>query len=127
MRLLLDTNALLWWWFAMPHLGPRAREVIAEPANDVLVSAASACEMALKQAIGKLDAPADMEQRLVEDAFLPLPVTVRHGIVIRELPLHHRDPFDRILIAQAQTEGLTLVTADRVFAAYDVPLLDARR
>ena len=127
MRLLLDTNSVIWWLGALPQLGNAARDAIGDDSNEVYVSAVTACEMSIKTVIGKLSAPGDLEERIVADDFTALPVTIRHGVVMRDLPPHHHDLFDRILIAQALCEGLTVVTADRRFAAYDVPLLDARR
>ncbi|MGH3593494.1 MAG: type II toxin-antitoxin system VapC family toxin, partial [Pseudonocardiaceae bacterium] len=116
MRLLLDTNVLIWWLAESPRLSKETRDAItAEP--EVIVSAVSAFEIAVKSAIGKLRVPGDLEVQIVEQAMTELPVTVRHGLAVGQLPMHHRDPFDRLLIAQAQCEGLTIVTADRTFAA----------
>lgn len=126
MRLLLDTNALLWWIAGLPMLGPSARAEIGSPASEVFVSAVSAAEISIKQTTGKLEAPDDLVAQLPANGLIELPFTVRHGVAMRELPLHHRDPFDRMLITQARVEGLTLVTADRAMSAYDVTLLDAR-
>ena len=124
MRLLLDTNVLIWWLTESPRLSKETRDAItAEP--EVIVSAVSAFEIAVKSAIGKLRVPGDLEVQIVEQAMTELPVTVRHGLAVGQLPMHHRDPFDRLLIAQAQCEGLTIVTADRTFAAYDVPIMAA--
>ncbi len=127
MRLLLDTNAVIWWLAELPLLGDVARDAIGDDANEVYISAVTSCEISIKTVIGKLSVPGDLEETIIADDFTPLPVTVRHGMAVSELPLHHRDPFDRILIAQARCEDLTLVTADRRFGAYDVPVLDARR
>ncbi len=124
MRLLLDTNVLIWWLAESPRLSKETRDAItAEP--EVIVSAVSAFEIAVKSAIGKLRVPDDLEVQIVEQAMTELPVTVRHGLAVGQLPMHHRDPFDRLLIAQAQCEGLTIITADRAFAAYDVPIMAA--
>ncbi|MDQ2880690.1 MAG: type II toxin-antitoxin system VapC family toxin [Actinomycetota bacterium] len=124
MRLLLDTNVLIWWLAESPRLSKETRDAItAEP--EVIVSAVSAFEIAVKSAIGKLRVPGDLEVQTVEQAMTELPVTVRHGLAVGQLPMHHRDPFDRLLIAQAQCEGLTIITADRAFAAYDVPIMAA--
>ena len=123
MRLLLDTQALLWWLFDLPQLRASAREAITNPNNQVHVSAVSAIEIATKQAIGKLDAPTDLEQQVADNWFLPLPVTIGHGLAVRDLPLHHRDLFDRLLVAQARCESLTLVTPDRRLSEYDVQVL----
>ncbi|MBC8091793.1 MAG: type II toxin-antitoxin system VapC family toxin [Pseudonocardia sp.] len=125
MRLLLDTHALLWWLGELPRLGAAARIEIGSPASEVHVSAVTATEISIKQAIGKLDAPDDLPEQLSLNGFSELPLTVRHGLAVAELPLLHGDPFDRMLIAQARVEGLTLVTADRKISAYDVPILSA--
>lgn len=127
MKLLLDTNSVIWWLGRLPRLGPAALQEISSGRNDVFVSAISACEISIKTAIGKLDAPGDVDVQASAAGFTPLPVALRHGAAMRDLPLHHRDLFDRILIAQARCEDLTVVTADRVFGAYDIPVLDARR
>ena len=122
MRLLLDTNALL-WWLADEGLTAEAREAIADPANLVVVSAASAWEISVKKALGKLAAPDDLEQQVRTGGFAALPISLAHGIAAGQLPRHHEDPFDRMLIAQAFAEGLTIVTRDKRFNEYAVPLL----
>lgn len=123
MRLLLDTHSLLWWLGELPQLGPVARAEISKPGATVYVSAVSSAEISIKQAVGKLQAPSDLAGQLVVNGFTELPFTIAHGLAVAKLPLHHRDPFDRMLIAQAQTEGLTLVTADRQIAGYDISVL----
>jgi PIN domain nuclease of toxin-antitoxin system len=123
-RLLLDTHALL-WWLADEGLAPQAREEIADPANLVAVSAASAWEISIKKALGKLTAPDDLEQQVRSSGFLPLPISLAHGLAAGELAPHHDDPFDRMLIAQARAEGLTIVTRDKRFSEYGVALLPA--
>lgn len=125
MRLLLDTHVLLWWLADDPRLAEPARLAIGAGENDVVVSAASAWEIAIKSRLGKVSAPGDLEQQLADNGFLPLAVEVRHALGVRDLPDHHRDPFDRLLVAQAQIEGLTLVTVDPTIARYDVPVLAA--
>jgi PIN domain nuclease of toxin-antitoxin system len=124
-RLLLDTHVLLWWLDDSPALGAGARDLISDGETEVFVSAVSAAEIAIKSSVGKLRVPSDLEQQLAENAFASLPLRLRHGLAVETLPLHHRDPFDRLLVAQARCEDLTLVTADRMFAAYDVPTVDA--
>lgn len=124
MRLLLDTQVVIWWLEASPRLHDKIREAIAQTA-DVYVSAVSAVEIAVKTAVGKLTTPDDFAERIGEHSMIELAVTVRHGLALKDLPLHHRDPFDRLLIAQARCEGLTIVTGDRVFTVYDVPILAA--
>jgi PIN domain nuclease of toxin-antitoxin system len=125
MRLLLDTHVLLWWLDDRPALGRAAKDLISQGDNDVFVSAISAAEIALKSSIGKLRLPEDLEQQLDDNAFEPLPLRMSHGLALQGLPLHHRDPFDRLLIAQATCEDLAVVTADRAFSAYEVRIVDA--
>jgi PIN domain nuclease of toxin-antitoxin system len=123
-KLLLDTHALLWWFADSPVLSPSARAAVAS-SDDVWVSAASAWEIAIKRALGKLDAPADLVTALDESGFRPLPIVVLHAAVAGALPRHHDDPFDRMLVAQAQIEGLTIVTSDRQIPRYGVAVLAA--
>jgi PIN domain nuclease of toxin-antitoxin system len=121
--LLLDTHALLWWLADDPALRLTARTAIAAGPTRVFVSAASAWEMSIKRAQGKLDCPDDLEAELVRHRFQALPITVAHALVAGGLPRHHGDPFDRMLIAQAQLHQLTVVTHDPRFAPYGVPIL----
>jgi PIN domain nuclease of toxin-antitoxin system len=123
-RLLLDTHVLL-WWLADERLSAQARQAIGDADNTAFVSAASAWEISIKKALGKLTAPDDVEQQVESGGFLPLPITIGHGVAAGELDRHHDDPFDRMLIAQARAEGLTIVTRDRVFSDYGVSLLAA--
>ncbi len=119
MRLLLDTNALVRW-----HLGklrPAAVRTVRR-ADVVVVSAISAWEIAIKGAVGKLELKDTVDDIVARNRFLPLPVTIRHGDLLRDLPRHHPDPFDRLLIAQALSEGLTILTSDRAFELYRVPV-----
>lgn len=122
MRLLLDTHAFLWWRIDEARLSPEVRVVVGD-ADIVYVSLASAWEIAIKTSIGKLRLANPIEQELVASDFEPLPVGLRHVEHVASLPLHHRDPFDRMLVAQCQVERLTLVTADRRLQPYDVPFL----
>ena len=124
MRLLLDTHALL-WWLADEGLSPQSREAIADPDNLVAVSAASAWEISIKKSLGKLAAPDDLEQQIRAGGFTELPITIAHGIAAGRLARHHEDPFDRVLIAQAIAEGMTIVTRDKRFNNYAVALLAA--
>lgn len=124
MRLLLDTHALL-WWLADAELAPQAREKIADPANTVAVSAVSAWEISIKKALGKLSAPGDLLEQVQASDFSPLPIAIDHALAAGQLPRHHEDPFDRMLIAQAQLEQMTIVTRDKRFADYDVAVLAA--
>ena len=126
MELLLDTHAFLWWLKDDRQLGSESRAAIASRHNVVFVSAASAWEIAVKRASGKLDAPGDIAGWITSNDFERLSVDVEHAIRAGELPLHHTDPFDRILVAQAQHEQLTLVTGDAELGSYGVAILDAR-
>jgi PIN domain nuclease of toxin-antitoxin system len=123
-RLLLDTNALL-WWLADEGLTVQARDAIADPENLVVVSAVSAWEVSVKKALGKLAAPDDLEHQVQAGGFIPLPITIAHGVAAGQLARHHDDPFDRMLIAQALAEGLTIVTRDKRFGDYNVNLVPA--
>lgn len=126
MRLLLDTHALLWWLADDPELGATARARIGDGGNQIFVSAASAWELEIKRAIGKLAAPGDLDAAIAASGFDTLAISVGHAIAAGRLPPHHADPFDRMLIAQATAEQLVIITADGAFGAYGVPLLDAR-
>jgi PIN domain nuclease of toxin-antitoxin system len=123
-KLLLDTHALLWWLNDDVGLGQSAAEAIAE-AEIVAVSAASAWEIGVKQAIGKLSGPDDLSAEMVANGFTELPVTVAHALAAGALPPHHADPFDRMLVAQARLEGLTLVTRHDRLADYGIARLRA--
>lgn len=123
MRLLLDTEVLLWWLEDSALLLRSARDAIADGGNEVWVSAATAWEIATKRNLGLLRIPSDLGTILAEVGFEELPVTVAHAEAAGALPLHHADPFDRVLVAQAQIERLTLVTQDERIAQYDVALL----
>lgn len=125
MRLLLDTHAILWWLAHDPTLAPAAREAIEIPANDVYVSAASAWEISIKRALGKLNSPADLEGQLANHGFRPLPITIGHASAAGALPRHHSDPFDRMLVAQAMLETLVLVTRDARIGLYGVQVIAA--
>ena len=126
MTLLLDTHTLLWFLTNDASLSARARQAIEDPANAKQVSAASLWEVAIKSGLRKLNLPApyaDIFPRQLElNGFEIVPITPAHCATLVTLPLHHRDPFDRILVAQAKTEGLTLVTDDGKLRAYGVPL-----
>jgi PIN domain nuclease of toxin-antitoxin system len=124
-RLLLDTHVLLWYLADDPALPRRAREAIVDGHNAVFVSAATAWEIGIKKSLGKLRAPDDLEEQLVSHRFTPLDITCAHGLAVERLPALHRDPFDRMLVAQAQLEKLTIVTRDRNIPRYDVPVLDS--
>jgi len=119
-RLLLDTNALVRWH--LKKLRPAAVRTV-ERADLVMVSAISAWEIAIKGCVGKLDLKDTVEDIVTRNRFLPFPVTLRHGDLLRDLPRHHHDPFDRLLIVQALDEGLTILTSDRAFEPYRVPVV----
>jgi PIN domain nuclease of toxin-antitoxin system len=106
-------------------LADDARVAVADTRNEVLVSAASTWEISIKRAAGRLEAPFDITGWIQAQGFRTLSMTVEHGVAAGGLPPHHRDPFDRMLIAQAQLEGLTIVTRDKAFDLYDVPVLPA--
>lgn len=120
--LLLDTHVFLWWQFDLPRLGAPAREAITK-APDTFVSIASAWEAAIKAGLGRLKIPESFASSIEANGFRALPITFEHTERITALPRHHGDPFDRMLVAQAQAEGLILVTGDRHFAAYGVPVI----
>jgi PIN domain nuclease of toxin-antitoxin system len=115
---LLDTHVLLWWLADDPSLSTEGRQLIAEPTNVFFVSAASAWEISIKRSLGKLKAPEDLQKAMAASYFQPLPITIHHALAAGGLPRHHADPFDRMVIAQAKTEGLTLLTHDRGIKAY---------
>jgi PIN domain nuclease of toxin-antitoxin system len=118
-RLLLDTHILLWWLSDDRKLATGARETIANPNNDVLVSSVSAWEISIKTALGRLDIELDdLEDAIAKTGFRPLPITLRHAITAGRLPNVHRDPFDRMLVAQASVEEVRVVSHDRVFERY---------
>ena len=124
MRLLLDTHAFLWFIGADDRLSDHARALILDPLNDRLLSVASLWEMAIKASLGRLDLalpfPELVERQVRGNAMRVLPVEPRHLDGVRRLPFHHKDPFDRLIIAQAQAEGVPVVTRDAAFESYDV-------
>jgi PIN domain nuclease of toxin-antitoxin system len=121
--LLLDTHVLIWWDEGR-RLAPAPRRAIEE-ADAVYVSAATAWEVAIKIGLGRLRPTRTVEEATRESGFVELPVTFRHAERVAALPAHHRDPFDRLLVAQAEVEELTLVTRDPVFARYPVAVIAA--
>lgn len=129
MKVLLDTQVWLWMLATPERLSAASRKRVASPANELLLSAASAWEIAIKYALGKLrlaEAPGEIVPRLMtKTGVTPLPVLHRHALHVAELPPRHRDPFDRLLVAQAQLEGLPILTADRTFKLYDVEVIRA--
>ena len=124
MRLLLDTHTFLWWVADAPQIPARARQAIAQPRNECLVSLASCWELAIKLSLGKIEISGTLERfipsQLSANGFRELPIETRHAARVARLPFHHRDPFDRLLVAQALEEDLTIVSADPVFRRYGV-------
>ena len=123
MRLLIDSHAFLWWGESSPALGNTARSAIADPASEVLISIAALWELIIKASSGKLTLPADIETMVASQGFSVLSVSFDHLRRFGTLPRHHRDPFDRMMIAQALAEGIPIATGDRVFAAYGVQIV----
>jgi PIN domain nuclease of toxin-antitoxin system len=122
MSLLLDTHVILWWLTDDPALAEDLKARLDED-PDVYFSPISVWEVAIKQSIGKLRDPADLAEAVRDSGFRELPVTARHAVAAGQLPLVHRDPFDRMLVAQARCEGFTLVSHDPALQKYDVDLL----
>jgi len=124
MKILLDTHTFLWWITDSPQLSPRVREIIRDARNDLFLSAASGWEMAIKAKLGKLDLPDNLEgfisEQLAINAIHGLPVQMSHALHVYVLPGYHKDPFDRMLIAQAQMEKLPILTADPQLGRYGV-------
>jgi len=124
-RLLLDTHVLLWALASPAKLSRRARQEIENQDNQVFVSSATVWEISIKKALGKLSVPADLLSQITAATFEPLLIDLSHAEKAGALPAHHKDPFDRMLIAQAQQKGLTVITRDTRFRLYGVPLLAA--
>ena len=120
MTLLLDTHAFLWWLDDPNLLSKSARKAIGDGKNTVYVSAAVVWEISIKRALGKLEAPEDLEAAMAANRFLPLAVTIPHALAVRSLPDVHRDPFDRMLVAQAKHEGFKLASRDPNVPLYGV-------
>jgi PIN domain nuclease of toxin-antitoxin system len=127
LTLLLDSHVLLWWFDGTPSLLPTTHRAIEHAADEVLVSAASIWEIEVKRLKGKLVAPSDIVDRVENLGFRLLDVTADHALDAARLPPHHRDPFDRFLVAQAQAEAAILVSDDEAVTAYDVPIMSARQ
>ncbi|MGH9672839.1 MAG: type II toxin-antitoxin system VapC family toxin [Bryobacteraceae bacterium] len=125
MKILLDTHAFLWWLGAPDSLSGPAQSAIRERANEVFVSAATAWEIVIKRALGKLRCPENLEEVIERNNFAPLPISVPHALAAGALPAIHADPFDRMLIAQASVEGLVLITRDESIRRYPIPTLPA--
>lgn len=126
MRLLLDTHIFIWAAGDRKRLSSRILALLADAENELLLSTASVWELAIKTASGRLDFPLeDFDMTLADMEIEPIPVSASHALLAGSLPRYHNDPFDRMLVAQAQSEGLTLVTADKELARYGVPILAA--
>lgn len=129
MRILLDTHAWLWLQTTPERLSQHSLDLLADPANDLFLSAASAWEIAIKYALQKLPLPEPpavyVPSRLGVSGISPLPVEHRHALHVASLPHHHRDPFDRLLVAQSQLEGIPVMTSDSAFAPYGIEIRPA--
>ncbi len=123
MKLLLDTHAALWWLADDERLRPEAARHLADAGNLILLSAAVVWEVAIKRSLGKLDAPDGFAAALASGGAQPLAVTVEHAAAVERLPWHHRDPFDRLLVAQAHSEGAAIVSGDPALRPYGVTLV----
>ncbi len=121
MALLLDTHVVLWWLEDDDTLDSAVRDRL-DTDSEIFVSAASVWEVGIKQALGKLTSEGRLSEQVRDSGFAVLPISADHAIAASALPMHHRDPFDRMLIGQALVERLTVMTRDRVFAAYDIPV-----
>ena len=128
MKHLLDTHAIIWWMDQDQLLGPAAHAAISDRKNDLLISAASIWEIAIKVGLGKLTLPGEPEavvpEMMERSRVTPLPILPTHALRVASLPPHHRDPFDRMLVAQAQLERVPVLTADGTFLMYDVDVLE---
>jgi PIN domain nuclease of toxin-antitoxin system len=125
MTLLLDAHALLWWLADDPQLDSAAARSIADPANDVLVSAATVWEIEVKRLAGRLQAPMDLLDAIRETGMDTLPVTALDAVSAAALPMHHGDPFDRMIVAQAQRLDALILSRDTALNSYDVDVLQA--
>lgn len=123
MKILLDTHVLLWWFSNDRALSDKARQVIANVQNVIFISAATAWEITIKKALGKLEAPNDLEAAIAVSRFEVLPIHIKHAVGVGNLPLHHSDPFDRLLISQTKIEDLTLITHDERMAQYNISII----
>ena len=125
MNLFLDTHVLLWWLDDNSRLSKQAKNYIADVDNIIFVSAVVIWEIRIKEALGKLEIAADFFNIVKQQGFEILSITAQHANKVGDIPMHHRDPFDRMLIAQAIDESLTIVTHDRAFKAYEIPIIEA--
>ncbi len=120
MRLLVDTHAALWLLAEDKRLSPRADALLTDAGNEVLLSAAVVWEVAIKRSLGKLDAPDGFARELLDGGAVPLPISIDHASAVGSLPWHHRDPFDRLLVAQATLEDAVLISNDERVSPYQV-------
>lgn len=123
MRYLLDTHIFIWWMESNKKLSSVCTKEINDPHNDIYISSVVAWEITIKKSLGKLYTPDNFEEALNKKQLIPLPITIRHTLQVKHLPNYHKDPFDRLLIATAQINNLTIITADKQFAQYDVKVL----
>jgi PIN domain nuclease of toxin-antitoxin system len=120
LKLILDTHAALWWLSGDERIGAAAEEHVADATNQILLSAAVVWEVAIKRSLGKLRAPDEFAATFLVGGAQPLPISLEHAAEVERLPWHHRDPFDRLLIAQAIVERAALVSGDEAVRAYEV-------
>jgi PIN domain nuclease of toxin-antitoxin system len=123
MRLLVDTHAALWWLGDDARLGEEAERQLGDDTNQLLLSAAVVWEIAVKRSLGKLKAPGDFAATMLSGGAHAVAITIAHAEAVEQLPWHHRDPFDRMLVAQAQVERAAIVSGDEELAAYEVPVV----
>lgn len=123
MRYLIDTHIFIWWMEESKRLSEEILNLLNNPQNEIFLSAASIWEIIIKKVKKKLKTPKDIERGIKASGFTPISIEMLHVLGIERLPLHHNDPFDRIIISQAKTENLTLITADKKIWKYDLPML----
>ncbi len=130
MKLLIDSHVWIWWMADLEALSKETRNILEDPRNEIFVSTASSWEIAIKYSIGKIILPSSPEEfflhGLAKCGFSTLKIDNLHALRVASLPLHHNDPFDRMLIAQAQVEKLPIITSDKKFSMYEVQLIQAR-
>lgn len=126
-RVLLDTHAFLWWLSDDPRLGEKVRRIISDGRNQIFVSAVTGWEISIKKALGKLEAPSNLDAIIEDEGFEHLPITFFHGEQAGALPDYHKDPFDRMLVAQSQAEGLELITSDEYIPRYGIRTIPAEQ
>ncbi len=126
-RILIDTQVLLWWFKNDVQLGKVAKSLIADVNNEIFTSAVTSWEISIKVALGKLNAPSDINTEVQQERFYCLDINLKHGDAAGKLPAIHNDPFDRMLIAQAQNERLQLMTSDSEIPKYAVQTIDAKK